>query len=292
MSQQDAYLYSIRSAYPDLEFDMAEINAQGQNSDVVILDRRFVFRFPKYTHVVERLKTETAILEGIKGHLPLAVPEPLFISLESTAVGTSLVGYRLIPGEPLWRETFRTIESEEVVSELTGQLGAFLSALHSIDLDEELQSRLPLRDTYEETADIYARIRSKLFRHMRPDAQEWAVRHFEGFLSDPCNFDYVPVLRHGDFGPSNILYDDQEQKVTGIIDFSSAGTGDPAYDLAGLLSGYGEDFVVACGVVYPDVEEFMGRIRFYQGTFALLEALFGIENGDEEAFRAGLRDYV
>ena len=149
-----------------------------------------------------------------------------------------------------------------------------------------------MHDTYEESAGIYARIQEKLFGYMRPDARAWAAGHFEGFLTDASNFQYEPVLKHGDFGPSNILFDREKQRVTGIIDFGSSGLGDPAYDFAGLLSGYGEGFLEYCAVVYPAVTDFMGRIRFYQGTFALLEALFGIENGDEEALRAGLERYV
>jgi aminoglycoside 2''-phosphotransferase len=152
--------------------------------------------------------------------------------------------------------------------------------------------RLPAHDTYAESADIYARIQEKLFGHMRPDARAWAAGHFEGFLDDVSNFKYEPVLKHGDFGPSNILFDREKQRVTGIIDFGSAGMGDPAYDFAGLLSGYGERFVEYCVDVYPEVEGFEERIRFYQGTFALLEALFGIEHGDEGAFKAGLAKYV
>jgi aminoglycoside 2''-phosphotransferase len=147
-------------------------------------------------------------------------------------------------------------------------------------------------DTYAESADIYARIRKKLFGYMRPDAQEWTTGHFEGFLNDASNFEYEPVLKHGDFGPSNILFDQGKQTVSGVIDFGSSGMGDPAYDFAGLLSGYGEGFIELCGDVYPEVKVLMRRIRFYQGTFALLEALFGIEHGDEEAFEAGLEKYV
>ena len=36
----------------------------------------------------------------------------------------------------------------------------------------------------------------------------------------------------------------------------------------------------------------LGRVAFYRGTFALQEALFGVENGDEEAFRAGIAPYM
>ena len=149
-----------------------------------------------------------------------------------------------------------------------------------------------MQDTYADSAGIYARIREKLFGYMRPDAQEWTTEHFEGYLNDASNFEYEPVLKHGDFGPSNILFDEEKQTVTGVIDFGSSGMGDPAYDFAGLLSGYGEEFIEWCGDVYPGVKVPMRRIRFYQGTFALLEALFGVEHGDEEAFEAGLEKYV
>jgi len=212
--------------------------------------------------------------------------------LEQKAVGEAFVGYRLIPGEPLWRETLRMIDNKEVVGRLAGQVAAFLKALHSVAVEEVLGSELPVHDTYQENADIYARIQEKLFGYMRPDARGWAAGHFEGFLNDVNNFKYEPVLKHGDFGPSNILFDKEKQRVTGVIDFGSSGMGDPAYDFAGLLSGYGEGFVEHCGEIYPEVEVYMGRIRFYQGTFALLEALFGVENGDEEAFKAGLEKYV
>ena len=35
----------------------------------------------------------------------------------------------------------------------------------------------------------------------------------------------------------------------------------------------------------------MDRVWFYQGTFALEEALFGIENGDPKAFESGIAQY-
>jgi aminoglycoside 2''-phosphotransferase len=127
---------------------------------------------------------------------------------------------------------------------------------------------------------------------MRPDARAWTVEHFETFLHEQHNFAYQPVLKHGDFGPSNILLDPQTQRIAGIIDFGSACLGDPAYDFAGLLSGYGESFVDRCRATYPEIPTFCGRIRFYQGTFALLEALFGIENDDPDAFRDGIASYV
>ena len=43
---------------------------------------------------------------------------------------------------------------------------------------------------------------------------------------------------------------------------------------------------------YPGVDAMRARMRFYVGTFALQEALFGAKQGDPEALRAGLARYV
>ena len=43
---------------------------------------------------------------------------------------------------------------------------------------------------------------------------------------------------------------------------------------------------------HPAIHDFWPRIWFYKGSFALIEALFGIENGDELAFKRGIEAYV
>jgi aminoglycoside 2''-phosphotransferase len=100
------------------------------------------------------------------------------------------------------------------------------------------------------------------------------------------------VLRHGDFGTGNLIYDPEARRMAGVIDFGGAGLGDAATDMAGLLSSYGETFLARCAAYYPAIEAASTRIRFYYGTFALQEALFGIENGDEQAFASGMATFV
>ncbi len=96
---------------------------------------------------------------------------------------------------------------------------------------------------------------------------------------------------HGDFGTTNILYDSVETKISGIIDFGSAGIGDPAVDYAALLASYGKRFIQLLIDEHPEVAGLMGRVAFYKGTFALQEALFGLENNDPEAFEAGIKSF-
>lgn len=292
MASRESYLSRIGEMVPRLQIRSVEFNDRGQNSDIVLINGELVFRFPRYTQVLERLKVETAILTAIQGRVPLPVPLPAFVSLEGRHVGAAFVAYRLIPGRPLWRELYQRIADGGAADVLAAQLGAFLKTLHGVPYRDVMGGALPLMDTYEQCLDIYGRMRAKLFKYMRPDAQSWAAKHFEEFLGEPGNFAYEPVLKHGDFGPSNILFAEETRRICGIIDFGSSGLGDPAYDFAGLLSGYGEGLLQRCAVTYPELEGLLPRSRFYRGTFALLEALFGIENGDDQAFQAGIEQYV
>ncbi len=301
MSKKQRYVESIRQAFPELQIRAVELNEQGQNNDVLVVDGRWIFRFPRYAQALERLEIEAAILAAVEPYITLAIPVPVYLALEGREAGIAFLGYRRIEGEPLWRETYRALEHAlepaATLDRLAGQLAGFLKELHGVPVAEVAAAagtrhELPRDDTYEVCADLYQRMREKLFPHMRSDACAWAADHFETFLGEATNFGYEPVLKHSDFGTSNILFDPASGSIRGILDFGSAGLGDPAYDFAGLLSSYGEDFLRRCARVYPELAGFLPRVRFYQGTFALVEALFGVEHGDEAAYRAGMAQYV
>ncbi len=284
------YIQTIQRVYPDLLITSATLNNMGQNNDVLVINDSFIFRFPKYAAGLQQLAREAAILQGIQGYVTLDVPQPTFINLESQTVGEAFVGYQLIPGEPLWPEMIQSIRDAAMLDALAAQLGTFLRELHSVPTATAIAYPLSVQDTAAEWTDILARIQAKVFPFMRPDARIQVLHDFEIFLQELQHWTYTPVLKHGDFGGSNILFDAQKRTIRGIIDFGSSGLGDPAYDIAGLLS-YGESFVHRLAATYPHLDEVWQRATFYKGTFALLEALFGIENDDNEAFENGIESY-
>jgi aminoglycoside 2''-phosphotransferase len=294
MSSLETCLHSFRQTYPDYPLESVEFNPQGQNNDVLVINGTLILRFPRYTQGIEDLKVETAILRGIRDSVSLEIPDPQFVHLEGQPPGQAFIGYPRIPGTPLWRETLHAQQANpdsSIVERLAQQLGQFLKRLHSLPPAQVVPVALPVVDMWAAYHNLYNRMREKLFPSMRPDARQEIAAHFEAFLGDPASFAFQPVLKHGDFGPSNILYDAERQTVCGIIDFSGCALGDPAYDFAGLLSGYGEAFVRSCAAGYPEVEALLPRARFYQGIFALEEALFGIENNDLQAFENGMATY-
>jgi aminoglycoside 2''-phosphotransferase len=281
------FIQAIQTAYPEIVVETAVFNQEGQYNTVLIINDALLFRFPRYEGGLEQLALETKILTAVQPYLPLPVPKPIYQQFDAS-VGEAFMGYQLIPGEPLYPPAFAKISDKAA---LAAQIAGFLQALHAVPIRELIDEPLPVSDTEDEWWDVYGRIQTKLFPYMRLDACKEIAHHFESVLDDPQQVQFEPVLRHGDFGTGNLLHNPQTGQMSGIIDFGFTVLGDPAFDVAGLLT-YGEPFVQEVARHYPAIDQLWPRIRFYKGTFALFEALFGIENGDEDAFQRGIEQYV
>ncbi len=290
MDKLSSFLPSIHASCPDLDIRSARLYPdEGQFNDILVVNEKYVFRFPKHSQGVELLLKESQILRAIRSRLPLPIPDPIYLS-QDRQVGKVFAGYPMLPGEPLWREMLEGIPDEDTLQRLADQLAGFLKELHSIPISS-VGLDLPIHETREQWAALYQDIRQHLFERMRPEAQDGIQDLFEEYLAHPRSYDFQPAFRHGDFGPSNILFDRQTRRISGILDFAFAGPGDPAVDLA-AVSMYGEPFVKRFGVVYPEIEAMWGRMRFFKSTFALQEAIYGYHAGDRKALESGLEDYV
>jgi aminoglycoside 2''-phosphotransferase len=290
MDKRAIFLPIIQETYPDLAIRSARFhNSEGQFSEVLIINEDTIFRFPRYPDGIESILGEVHILSRIQGCTTLPIPNPIYTSRDACAVGKVFMGYRMLPGEPLWLETFQCLD-DETQGRLAAQLASFLRELHRIPV-ERLGTGLPIQDGPEEWASLYAEIRQHLFPWMRLDAREWVTNHFETYLNTTTLHIYEPVLRHGDFGTCNILYDRATQAIGGVIDFGFAGIGDPALDIA-AISRYGETFMGRFSDTYPEIDFMLERARFYTGTYALQEALHGFKKGDQGAFESGMALYI
>jgi aminoglycoside 2''-phosphotransferase len=283
------FTQSIQQIYPQLEIHSI-VAQDGQTNDVFIIDDQWVFRFPKIASGVALLRREIALLNHIAAYITLPIPSPLFVNLEIDSTAKAFVGYPMLPGKSLWLEEFRAIDDPNGLKRMAYQLGTFLRELHTIPLASLQPFNLPLTDQLTEWHELYQQIQSSLFPSMRADAQKQVAAHFESYFVDTKLHHFEAALRHGDFGTGNVLYDPATLTISGIIDFSATSIGDPAIDLAGLLN-YGEDFCRHCYTVYPELELMLARVQFYQGTFALQEALLGLETEDMDTFMSGIQKY-
>ena len=297
MSTQVLYLSQIRTVLRNTDIERID-PAEGQFNDIVMINKEWVFRFPRYREGVARLINETRLLEALRGRLPLPIPDPIYQVFEPPVPGLAFMGYHLLPGEPFIRAALDQVSSEWVRDDLASQLARFLRSMHAMPLDE-LEGLVPdfLRpaDGRAEWEVMYAQAREKLFPAMRPDARRQVSEHFEAYLDDSSLHSFNPCLRHGDFGGSNILWDSAQGKITAVIDFSFCALGDPAADLASI-STLGEDFFSRLVSLYElnDARRaaLLARARFYRGTFALQEALAGLRDNNRNAYQSGMEEYV
>jgi aminoglycoside 2''-phosphotransferase len=284
----ERYIERIKQVYPSLSIKDCQLNEIGQNNDVLIVNGTMVFRFPKYEKGIDSLKKETEILEAIKNKVSIPIPKPIYQSFENWEVGKAFVGYELIQGSPLWKASFGRIKNEEILNRLASQLVTFLIETHSIS-----KKTLPLEETNprEQMVNLYQKIQNKLYPFMNVKAQRQISHSFENFLHSETCLTLNTTLVHGDFGATNILWNPDTYNISGIIDFGGSGIGDPAYDFAGILSSYGEDFFNMCLNLYPNGTDISERVKFYRSTFSLQEALHGVENDDVVAFENGIKAY-
>lgn len=280
----------ISEVYPNLGVVQTEIVTAGQNNTVVIVNGDLVFRFPRYEVGIDNLVREVRVLRTLQGRTPIPIPVPIYAKLSPRVVGQVFVGYERLPGVPLSQIPAAALDEDEDIRPLALQLGAFLAALHDVPLASVGINDVPNATIYHRWDDISRRIASQLFPLMRPDARQQVCDHFERFLNDPRTLSLRPVLTHGDFGASNILYDPATHHVTGVIDFGSVDADDPAVDLA-AASTIHPNLLDVIPDAYPAATDMLDRVAFYRGTFALQEALFGIESGDEDALRTGMEGY-
>lgn len=288
--QQERYIQSIQRDYPELVILEASLNSQeGQYNDLLLINNQIIFRFPKFEAGLATLQRETFLLKQIKGRLPLAIPNPQFVSQDMKSVGRAFMGYPKIEGEPLWNPRFQSIKDQQVLEHLATQLAGFLWELHHLPLDQ-FERNLPLNDLLQDWQKMYEEIRTLVIPKLSPESQDAISHHFETYLNQAAEHPFKPALRHGDFGSGNILYNPQTQSISGIIDFGFAGLGDPALDVAAAMT-FGESFFNYFYAAYPQLDSLIERARFYKGTFALQEALYGLKYGDAQAFERGIAAY-
>ncbi|MEO8395551.1 MAG: aminoglycoside phosphotransferase family protein [Chloroflexota bacterium] len=289
MSSTDAYLQQIHSAYPDLSVALTNISLSGgQFSDVLILNERLIFRFPKSAHASAELYPEIAILKALEGKLPLPIPRLLYIS-ERAPGQLAFMGYPMIPGQPLLRERFAAITDETALEQIASELATFLKVLNALPLDT-IPSQGETYDSRAEWQQTFANFEAQLFPSMRPDARQQITESFAAALNDPSLWEFQPVICHGDFGTGNILYADGH--ITGVIDFTFCAVGDPAQDVGALLASYGEAFIERVFQHYPALRLALPRARFIRSTYALWQAFYALRDGNQEDFDDGMRDYV
>src|SRR5215213_1329096 len=272
MEKSAVHLEKIKETFPNLEISTIRANSDGLINDVLIVNEALVFRFPRNSEWGKKLlSNEIKIIELARKYVE--IPLPVF---EYKA--DDLAVYRYIKGEPLRREDvlkLKKIEQEKIARELA----VFLKQFHAIPTVELEQNKIAQSDvnrSREVWLKLFENVQAELFPSMMPHVRESVGEHFAPILRDTNFMDYPPRLINGDIVPYHIIFDREQKRINGIIDFGTAGIGDPAADFSCIIYNYGESFLAQMAKTYPEIENAIDRARFWAGTLELQWALAGL----------------
>jgi aminoglycoside 2''-phosphotransferase len=272
----------VSDILPDIEIKTIQIHQEGLVNDVVIVNDTWVVRFTRTEFARELMDIEYQLLDLLQSQLSLSIPRP-------EKINPDVLIYPHLKGRDFTREIWGNSTEDEQRS-LAEQLGNFLQELHTIST-EDLTWDLPhtLAPVSHDTwVDIHERLIERVQPLLLPHQIDWMVALFEGPLSSAGFFDFDPVLIHGELTPYHILYSPEERRLNAVIDFGTAGLGDPAIDLGNLISNYGESLVEKIGNTYPNYPVLLDRARFYAQASELQWVLLGVESGEDYWFTAHL----
>lgn len=261
----------IKKIFPHLEIKSVRANTDGLINEVFIVNEDLVFRFPKNNDYGKKLLTnETKVIELIRKYVEIPVPHFEYKS-DDTVV------YRFIKGNALRRKDISKLNDKEQ-AQIAERLAEFLKQFHNIPMSEIEQAGIAQSDvnrSREKWLKLFEDVKKDLFPLMMPHVRESIEEHFTAITSDKDFMNYTPKLINGDFVPYHIIFDRETKQINGIIDFGTAGTGDPAADFACIIYNYGESFLKKMKPVYPEISKAIDRARFWSGTLPLQWALSG-----------------
>ncbi|MGP4108565.1 phosphotransferase family protein [Virgibacillus sp. L01] len=247
-------IYFIRKALPKLKIYRYRRNTHGWDNDIIIVNEDTVFRFPKNDKVASRVMSEVLLLKKINRHKPfVTIPDYTMLYEENNKL--RCVYYEYIKGQPL---------EQKLINDRNAMLlGDFLTKLHKMN-----HPKLSTLHTYDYWNGLFISVREKVYPKINGFQQRTITNVFTRFLDTFSTLSYPMTVIHGDLSASNIICNEGE--VTGIIDFTDAQIGDPAFDFAGFYWEFGPEFTKKVLSYYEGIES-------KESIFERVESFYGLQ---------------
>ena len=277
-AKKQDFLNLIREHFPELRFSKSRIFRHGYDHHVLMLDDKYIFRFPKKEYR-ERFKSEVRLLKYLQNRIKLSIPNYTYVAKD-----LSFGGYKKVQGHEMRQYLLKQLPIDRK-KYIAKQLGQFLTQMHSTPISKVRQ--VGIEDEHvggywwskKNCQELIRKLRTKVYPKLNKEEIRWIEKKYDERLRLPLDVKLVAL--HNDFGSEHILFDPDKGRVTGVIDFADIEVGDPALDFA-LLWVYGKKFVywVLDNYDHPVDQCFLARSKFSEIIMPandLLDSLEGVE---------------
>jgi aminoglycoside phosphotransferase (APT) family kinase protein len=203
---------------------------------------------------------------ALPSRMGIPAPRPLLLDAEGQYLGVPALVLSYLPGRPLL--------VPRDLSQWTGELAEALRAVHAVDPAQVDLSGLPSLGRAEIAAEIEQRREAS-------QAAEPLAREIHRALE--AGLDHIvwppPTLVHDDFWPGNTVW--SRGHLVGIIDWTTAGVGDPRTDVAQCRVDLAMSLGLEAADTFLEAYQVLGPAplpdTWYFDLFRGLRALFSYE---------------
>ena len=288
--ERDLAYRLIAGQFDGLELGELSLLGAGWDNTVWLVDRRWVFRFPRREAVIAGIEREMTLLPRLAPLVPLPIPVPVFFGRPGEGYRWPFFGAALIPGT----ETADAAFSDADRGRLARPLAAFLRALHDGETATAVDPNGELPNDPMGRGDMEMRVRLTVARLAEIERLGlWRPPANVGDVFDAARDLGAPeplALVHGDLHLRHLLVDD-DFDAAGVIDWIDICRGDPAIDLplfwCLLPAPSRREFLDEYGTV-TDAQLLRARVLaiFLSATLAVYAHHEGIANLKREAIAA------
>ena len=263
----------LLTQFPELRIESVRPFAEGWDYTILLVNERWVFRFPRREIAVPGVRREIAVLPELAPLLPIPVPVPVFVGEPADGFPWPFFGSELLPG----RELGEAELGDPARVAIGRSLARFLRRLH----DAEIAYELP--PDGNRRADMSVRVprtRERLDEleasglWQRPASVDRLLETAEALPPSDAS-----AVVHGDLHFRQVLIGD-DAGPTGVIDWVDVCRSDPAIDLSMLWSYLPSDGREAFLAEYgPVSEEQLVRARVLALSLSAALAHYGHAEG-------------
>lgn len=241
--------------------------------------QQWLLRIPRRNDMGEQIEKEKRILELVKKHLSVEVPDWQISSPE-------LVAYPMLKYNPVLTFNAETYEvswhMDKDSPEYITSLAKTLVEIHSIPEIEVWGNDLKIMKSSNLRPEIATHL--QLVKSEIGISEQLETRYRKWLDNDALWADFTQFI-HGDLYAGHVLAS-KEGIVSGIIDWSTAHIGDPAIDFSGHVTVFGEE---SLKVLIMEYEKQGGKVwdKLYEQTLEraaaapLAYGFFALETQDE-----------
>jgi len=237
----------ISETFAELKIEKIALLGKGKSAIIYLVNDEIVFKIPLQSEgrIARWQKNEAVVLKFLEGKLDIEIPKILYTATSES--GLYIIGETLLSGTPFSYELYDSYD-EETKNDIQRQLGKIVRDLHEAGGDDSSWQADNLADMPQKYIKKFnKRLYNEAFNIFSIEELERIEEIAEHYKKISAQHPAKPVLCHNDLHFYNLMFDEKNKRISGLLDFGCAGYAEPAIEWEYyfypkyVLEGYGDN---------------------------------------------------